>query len=335
MFLGIPPECPNQIAPILQLVSRTRPPGFVPRTHETQSEIDQSMSLYHLQFRSICPFTAVLPRSLAAATAVAMSIVAQAQFVTSVVNYIPGTGYATEFGTGLGFTLTESLLGEPSRTIPGNFGGPVDPFTAPYLREQLLSVGTGGSVTVALTANNSPGNPYGLDFQVFGNTFFQISNGNYTGGGITDGTTFGDNSGVTRVSVSVDGTTFYLLNPHLAPTVDGLFPTSGSGDFQIPVNPSLKGVDFKGLDLTGIGLKYNISGGGTGYDISWAQNEKGQTVPLDQINFVRIDVVSGRSDLDAIASVRSVPEPANWALLAFGAAGLVCIQRRRAAAIRR
>ena len=321
-FLNQPPAVgSNRSVAFPLLVSRTRPPDLVPRTHGIYSEKDPFMSQYK--------FGAAWPLAIVALIAVVAGFSTQAQYATAVVNYTPGSGYATEFGTGLGYTLTDSVLGEPSRIIPGTFGGPVDPFNAPYLREQLLSLGTGGSVTVALAAENAPGNPYGLDFQIFGNTFFQISNGDYSGGGITDGSSFGANTGLTRVSVSADGSTFYQLNPLLAPLADGLFPTQGNGDFHVPVNPALKSIDFNGLDLTGIGLKYNLSGGGTGYDISWALNSSGQAVPLDHINYVRVDVLNGRSDIDALAAVRSVPEPSTGALLGLGVVGLISAGHRR------
>ena len=248
-------------------------------------------------------------------------------YATAVVAYEPGTGYATEFGTGLGYTLAESVLGEPSRVTPGEYGGPVDPFNAPYLREQLVSLGAGGSLTVALSARNDASHPYGLDFQIFGGSFFVITNGDYSGGGITDGSTYGGNAGETRVSVSADGIHFYALDPSRARNPDGLFPTRGSGDFQVPVNPALTGKDFARLGLTDIALKYELSGGGTAYDIDWAQSADGTPVHLPAIEYVRVDVVSGRSDLDGFAAIRTVPEPSTWALLAGGLAGILLLGR--------
>src|SRR6185503_3617029 len=93
---------------------------------------------------------------------------------------------------------------------------------------------------------NDPSHPFGLDFIVFGNAGFDITNGDFSGGGITDGSLFSNNNGTTRVSVSLDNVTYYTLNPALAPAVDGLFPTDGSGNFQQPANPSLTNSDFSG-----------------------------------------------------------------------------------------
>lgn len=230
----------------------------------------------------------------------------------SVIQYTPGTGAA------VGYDLANSALGEPSRVTPGEFGGPVDPFSGPWQSGQLVSIGAGGSLTLRFASPvlNAASNPYGLDFSIFGSAAFVIVNGDFTGGGITDGSMFGNGTGETRVSVSADGSTFYLLSPDLAPRVDGLFPTDGSGDFTRPVDPSLKESDFAGLDLAGIRERYAGSGGGTGYDIGWARDNAGQSVALDHIEFVRIDVLSDRAEIDALVAV---PEPGAMSLLFLGA----------------
>jgi hypothetical protein len=175
-----------------------------------------------------------------------------AQFADAVVAYVPGSGVTSAY------TNPASALGEPSRVIPGDWGGPVDPFNTPWQGGQLVSIGTGGSLTLRLSApvTNDPANPFGLDFIIFGNAGFNITNGNYSGGGITDGTLFGNNTGATRVSVSDDGTNFYVLNPALAPVADQLFPTDGSGSFFVPVNPALQGGDFAGSACTACAVRY-------------------------------------------------------------------------------
>src|SRR5438132_11699147 len=88
-----------------------------------------------------------------------------ADFAETVIRYNPGTGFATEFGSGLGYTNQTAVLGEPSRITPGPFGGPIDPFNPPFLREQLLSIGAGGSLTVKFGSPifNDPRHPFGLD----------------------------------------------------------------------------------------------------------------------------------------------------------------------------
>lgn len=280
----------------------------------------------------------VLTRILAPVTAAALAIglpAARAQWATEIVDYRPGVGYATEWGTGLGYTDPAAALGEPSRVTPGEFGGPVDPFSPPYLRTQLVSLGEGGALTVRFDQpiRNDPMNPYGLDFIVFGAAGFVITNGDYTGGGITDGSLFGNSAGPTRVSVSADGALFFTLDTTRAPGVDGLFPTDGSGDFTRPVNPALTSAAFAGQGLAGIRALYDGAGGGAGFDLAWAVDAEGQPVALDAVRFVRVDVLADRAEIDAFAVVAPIPEPATWALWALGGGVLFWSVRRRRRAL--
>jgi hypothetical protein len=247
------------------------------------------------------------------------------------VAYTPGVGFATDFSTGAGLTNAASSLGQPSRSTPGAFGGPVDPFNPPYLSSQIVSIGAGGSLTVSLAApvENDASHPYGLDFDIYGNTGFVITNGNYSGGGVTDGTLFGANTGATKVYVSDDNKTYYLLDPSRAPAVDALFPTDGAGSFDQPVNPALSGADFAGADLARIQALYGGSAGGAGFDLSWALDANGQPVNVSEARFIRVDVQSGAAEIDGIASVGTVPEPTLWALFATAGVVLVVASRLR------
>lgn len=244
-------------------------------------------------------------------------------FAAGVVDYQPGTGYATDWASGAGYTRPETALGAPSRVTHDpdpQFGGEFDvhPFSGPYLRSQLVSIGEGGSLTVRFDqpAVNDPSHPYGVDFQIFGSAAFLIVNGDYTGGGITDGSLFGAaDPGSTRVEVSADGSAFYTLNPSLAPVVDGLFPTDGQGAFHVPVDPALTGADFDGKGLDGIRELYQGSAGGTGFDLGWAQDGAGNPVALPAAEFVRVSVLSGHAEVDGFALV---PEPSSLALLGLG-----------------
>ena len=228
-------------------------------------------------------------------------------FADAVVSYDHGVGYATRF------TNIESVLGEPSRINP--FGEPTDPFDPPYGTNQILSIGEGGSLTVRFHTPilNHPNNLFGLDFIILGNSGFIITNDfdfttmNWVGTPATDGSLFGYNSGSTRVPVSRDGQTFYELDPTRAPTVDLLFPTEGSGDFSRPVDPTLTQADFAGLTLDQIRALYNGSAGGAAYDISGATDARGNPVFLPEINFVRVEVISGKSEIDGFAAVARQP----------------------------
>jgi hypothetical protein len=257
--------------------------------------------------------------ALAAASLILLVLPAatSAQYASSVVSYAAGTGVAA------GYNDPTRALGSPTTFIGYQN---TDPFNPPYLATHLVSVGAGGSLTVQF---NSPilntAHAFGLDFSIFGNSGFVITNGDYSGGGITDGSLLGDNAGSTRVWVSADNLNYYLLNPALAPTVDGLAPTDAAGDFTRPINPSLTQNDFAGQDLAGIRSLYNGSGGGTAYDISWARDVNGNSVFLSSISYVRIDVLSGKSDIDAFVAV---PEPGTVGLLIVGGFALV-LQRTR------
>jgi hypothetical protein len=217
-----------------------------------------------------------------------------------VVGYDPGTGAGP-------WTNSASVLGAPSRaTVDPQWGTfPVDPFGPPYLDSQILSIGSGGSLTLRFEhpVTDDPRNPHGLDFLVYGNAFFQL-NADFT---TTSGALGGTNEGTTRVWISADGSTFYQLDPALAPSPDGWYPTDGAGDFTRPVDPSLTETDFAGLDLAGIRELYGGSGGGTGYDIGWARDAEGQPVALHSIRYVRFDQEGGAAQIDAISAISIVP----------------------------
>ena len=239
---------------------------------------------------------------LAAASAVLVTS-ASAQFATSVVSYNKGLDPVP------GFTNTSAVLGEPSRVNP--FGEATDVFDPPYGKNQIISIGEGGSLVLqfAKPIQNHPHNRFGIDFMIFGNSGFIITNEfdfntfSWVGIPATDGSLFAQNDGVTRVSVSADGTNYFQLDPSLAPTVDTLFPTDGFGNFNTPVDPTLTQADFAGLTSDQIRALYYGSGGGAGYDVDWARDSRGRRVRLGTVSFVRIDVLSGKSEIDAVSAV--------------------------------
>jgi len=245
-------------------------------------------------------------------------LIVNAQFAGSVVSYTSGAGVAG------GYTDPNSALGAPALANPDPYGGPIDPFNAPYLPDQIIGIGAGGSLTLQFNSPilNAASNPYGLDFIVFGHAGF---NEDFGAGTAVDGSLYTGGTSDVRVSVSADGINFFTLNPVLTPQVDGLYPTDSAGNPLIPVNPSLTAADFAGQDLAGIRALYGGSAGGAGFDISWALNGASQSVSLSSVDFVRLDVVSGVAYVD---SVSAVPEPAA-VVLVCAAAGAIFLRRHR------
>jgi hypothetical protein len=255
--------------------------------------------------------------SLALAGLFVIPTIARSQFADTVVSYTEGSGVLS------GYNVPAAALGAPTTFIGYQNA---DPFNPPYQSSDIVGIGTGGSLTLKFNTpiQNNPGNPFGLDFIIFGHAGF---NEDFDTGTATDGSFFTGGTSDVRVSVSADGSTFYTLNPSLTPVVDGLFPTDASGNPLLPVNPSLKAADFAGLTLAQIEALYAGSAGGAGFDIAWAVNGSDQSVSLPSIDYVRLDVL-GDGTPAYIDAVSVVPEPAAGALLVCGA-GLLWLQRRK------
>ena len=243
------------------------------------------------------------------------------QFAAEVVSYKLGVGFAADLSTGVGYTNKVAIVGPPARETPGKWGGPITPFSPPYLPDQILSIGEGGEVTLKFgkPIRDESINPFGLDFLVFGGAGFAITNGDFGGDGITDGTLFGQADGETRVSVSADGDAWFVLDPKRAPAFDAYHPTDGSGDFGLPVNPALAKGDFAAGGLAKFTELYDGSGGGTGYDLGWAVDAAGKAVALGQVRFVRLEVLSGKAEIDAVSDVRPRTDNLDWHIENFSA----------------
>ncbi len=240
--------------------------------------------------------------ALALASALVVPQTVHAQFANAVISYNTGTGFATAFTNG------SAALGAPAS------GASVTPFAPPFSTSQIVSIGAGGEITLQLNTPilNDPSAPFGVNFILFANEFFTKSSGGTVSG-------LFNHAASTLVQVSPDGSTWYTLNPALAPPVGQLFPTDGSGNPQIPVNPTLGLNDFTGQTLAGIRSLYSGSAGGAGYDLAWAQDSGGNNVDLPSADFIRLEVQSGVVDLDAISIT---PEPS---AMAIGLAGIVLL----------
>ena len=246
---------------------------------------------------------------------IAVSLAARAQdpYADSVVSYVTGTGA----GFQPAYDNSSVALGAPASAAV---------ITAPaYGSSEILGVGENGELTIQFDTpitNDPTGHADGMDFTIFGNQFFVLGSG-----GVLSG--IYDHTGLT-VWVSQDDVNFFQLiapdgQPHGA---DDLYPTEGSGNPFLPVNPSLSLSNFVGQSSANALSLYDGSAGGSSYSISWAQDASGAPADLPSISYIKIEGTSGYGYIDAISRVESVPEPAGAALILLGASGLFFMRRR-------
>jgi len=226
--------------------------------------------------------------------------VAQDSYANSVVSYVAGTGVA------LGYTNSNSVLGAPTQSaiisVPA------------YGVTNIVGVGNGGQLTVKFDSpitRNSTGHSFGMDFTVFGNEFFVLGSSTLSG--------IYNHPGLS-VWVSQDNAFFYqLIAPDgLSHGPNELYPTAGSGNPLLPIDPTLSLSNFIGQTTTDALSLYNGSAGGASYSLSWAQNTQGITVDLPWISYIGIKGTSGFGYIDAIARVQDIPEPTAVTLLMLG-----------------
>lgn len=229
------------------------------------------------------------------------------EFANAVLSYSQGSNAAN------GYTNPLVALGAPERfTGEGIDPSAVTPFQPCFLNTEVVSIGSGGSLTLAFDPPlvDHPGNPFGVDFIVFGNSFF--TDGAYPNGSVSalaaDGGT---------IEVTADGTHWIAVPSSLA---DGLFPTMGwvdalpysssagtiAADPRLPVDPAWMMNDLIGLSYADLVARYAGSAGGSGVDLAG--------VGLTQAIAVRISVAAGfypNVEIDAVARVRPATHPAD------------------------
>lgn len=281
--------------------------------------------------------TILLTAGLAALTIAAY---AYSPYATTLVSYSSDLT-----GSGL-YNDPYAVLGQPSTMFYNTWGGAgnrrvklVEPAynVGPDGEKLITTINTGTSIVVEFDHQvmDDPLNPFGIDFLVFGNSFFAGS-----GGSVSESTnlnTFNIGGGIfaenTKVSVSQDGTNWYTYDS--GPYADSMFPTNAylwdsvnacwtdtESDYTKPVDPSLTNADFAGTAAHAIEL-YNGSAGGTGFDLT----ESGYS----WIQYIKVEGVSGFAggEIDGFSDVAAVPEPGSLVALLCGLIGMGGLAHRR------
>lgn len=226
----------------------------------------------------------------------------------AVLSYDPGTGHSP------GYDTPSVALGPPARMSGETFGGScVTPFNPAYEPDEIVSIGVGGSLVVvfAQPVMDDPGNPFGIDLLVFGNSFFSDAAWpqGMVAGLIADGGT---------IEISDGGVQWFEV-PGIE--ADGLYPTMGftdAGPYDIepglaatdctrPVDPAITMRSLQGMSYEELLEQYDGSGGGSGIDIG--------SVGLTSVTHVRILGPArgfGAIEIDALGDVPPLlPEDVN------------------------
>lgn len=228
-------------------------------------------------------------------------------FANNVLSYVAGSNPAN------GFTNPLVALGPPERfTGEGISPGAVTPFHPCFGTNEIVSIGAGGQLTLGFEPplRDQANNPFGIDFIVFGNSFF--TDAAYPSGVVgalaADGGT---------IQVSADGITWISIPNVFA---DGLCPTMGwvdggayaatngviATDPNTPVDPTWTAASLSGKTYDELVDIYDGSAGGAGVDLA--------SVGLTQAIAVRIIVPSGihpNVEIDAVARVHASGNPAD------------------------
>lgn len=282
--------------PLVRAVHHAWASGAAPRdTERVETAVDNVLE----RGCRACSAASVVALLSAAPMALAVGGPVADPWADEVVGFDAGAGGAP------GFDLDLAALGEPSRfTGEGFFPSVVSPFSPPYMPDEIVSIGAGGSIVLRFDEpiRDDPSNPFGIDLLIFGNTGF--IDGAYPDGVVAG--VFSDDGGV--VEVSADGERWEVLSG--AP--DGLFPTLGDmaagpydplpgrspTDFTRPVDPTLSFGDLLAADLATLVALYDGSGGGAGFDLA--------STGLTEVFFVRISVPADAPadiELDAVVDV--------------------------------
>ncbi len=200
--------------------------------------------------------------------------------------------------------------------------------TAPDGSKLIITLDIGAEIIVGFGHNigDDPGNPYGIDFIIFGNPAFQ---GNGSVDANTDMDTYrlispasvNDEPMIVSVAQELNGPWYSFEE---SPYADDIFPTNAFAwnsqthswaseqNWLRPVDPNLSLSDFSGLTAAEAIELYDGSAGGTGFDIAKLSAEDYAALDVDSqtgrkwIRYVRVQASLGfAGELDAFADVAS------------------------------
>jgi hypothetical protein len=240
-------------------------------------------------------------------------------FASEVIEYVQGTDIPNDLLSNKLFNDPNTAIGRPTLEttgdgwyIPPYVNVPVVPVYAPFRAFEVVTVGTGGRMTVKFNhpVANDRNNPYGIDFIIFGNTAQTIAGSqNWTNGNpeqiAVSGSTIAEPG---KVAVSQNGIDWYYFTN--GPYADSFAPTASYAWDEVndvwadelnpllPIDPNLTAASLNGMTVAEVIESYNGSAGGTGFDIG--------LLGLDWIQYVRIedDPATGvTSEIDALADV--------------------------------
>ena len=222
------------------------------------------------------------------------------------------------------------VLGKPTTLIKDGFETYVCSLvypawnTAPDGSKLIVTVDIGAEIVVGFDhkISDDPGNPYGIDFIVFGNSSFECSgwvepNTNMDEFFLKNPTSIFAEWVTVSVAQDPNGPWYTFTN---GPYADGMFPTNAFawdsdnnnwGDelnWLKAVDPNLSVSDFDGLSAAEAIALYDGSAGGTGFDLKWLDPNDYQALEVDPDSGRRwiqyIKVISNESgEVDGFADV--------------------------------
>jgi hypothetical protein len=234
-------------------------------------------------------------------------------------DFADGIASSSGLGTNPLYNDPQALLGPPSAYSTDTVNGGPTQLVASSLvygpwnlgasgEKKVCTLPTGGQITVSFTTpiEDHPNNYFGMDFIVFGNSFFLNSIGAVQWNSNLNSVTIPSSSLFTEpitVSVSPDGLQWYT---YPAPRADGLWPTQAfrwdaasaswgsASDFLRPVSPSLTAQAVAGKTVAQAIELLQGSGGGTAFDLAASG--------FPSIRYLRFTGAGG--EVDAVARVR-------------------------------